>query len=323
MGLDPNAFRAPALAMPRQHDGTPALAESRFLAPADPLLGTVLSAATNQTALGFAPMTKQQKRQRVAAAFLILLLGGALGAIGLAAAVEEAPPLDLPVALFAVLGFVLGGVLPTGLVLVLAQRRPRCEYVGTEGVERYVLGWFGRKHTRLLFAHAQALRVSRVRQYYNGVYVGTMFTFTWTDGQGKKVFHLGGQYNDNLGIESGSDIAFAQAAEDAWTGFELQRVERSLATQGLAWFRVGSRDAIGVGPGVLFLRVGGAEETLPVAQLESVYVRQGMLTVRQRGAKDGFLGIGSQGVRSFNTAAIDNLNVLAAVLARHVGIQVQ
>jgi hypothetical protein len=77
-------------------------------------------------------------------------------------------------------GYMLGAA-GLGITLLVTRFKVVCSFVGENGVASFTLK--GRrdgspKVQLLLFAQAEELRAKQIRQYVNGVYVGTRYDFT-------------------------------------------------------------------------------------------------------------------------------------------------
>ncbi len=102
-----------------------------------------------------------------------------------------------------------------------------CSYVGETGAVRYrVVGKPGNppKTEFIDFNTAADLRTAQTRNYYNGIYTGTTYSFTWTDAAGKKLLNLRGNYSSKVGTpKPTSPYHFARVAENAWSRFLIAR----------------------------------------------------------------------------------------------------
>jgi hypothetical protein len=270
-------------------------------------------------------MTSTESSPRIALGVIAFLCGGVLGAAAGGGLTREIAMRGYPqfmlyeTPLIVVLG-ILGAVVPTALVVVasLLTRKRRASFVGTDGVMEWSSGLFGATSRVLRFTDAGELRVQRVRQFVNGAYTGTFYTYTWTGPSGGQVLRLNGSYRDTDPIVPHDPVAFAFAAENAWTRYKIALVDRALRAEGVARF-VSGRDTIGVGRGFLELGVGGRTERIDRSDIESVHAQQGTLVVRRRGAKEGFFS--SEGVFKFPIAQMADFTVFAITLEEQLQLK--
>lgn len=321
-------YAAPATGAPRaptQHDGSPPDPEDDFPVQPDPSIGAVVSQQTNRTRSGWKKMTTAERSPRIALGVIAFVVGGVLGAVvgaegTRAIAMRGAPEAMLyETPILVVLG-ILGALVPTAVVIVLSlvTRKRRATFVGTEGVMEWSSGLLGPSSRVLRFVDAHELRVQRVRQFVNGVYSGTFYTYTWTGPQGGQVFRLNGSYRDTEPVVAHDPVAFAFAAENAWTRHKISLVDRALRAEGVARFPSGS-GTIGVGRGFLELLVGGRTERIDRTDIESVHAQQGTLVIRRRGAKEGFFS--SEGVFKFPIAQMADFTVFAITLEEQLQLK--
>src|SRR5262249_29708968 len=145
-----------------------------------------------------------------------------------------------------------------------------------------------------LFADAVELRTAQTRNYTNGVYTGTTYSFNWTGKDGKQVFWLGGTYNNEKGLPGSDDpYHYGRAAEVAWSKHLLQFVTDELNRSGAFRFNLKGNNCVVAGPGYLELYMNGQQVRCMVDEIAKMEMNQGVMTVRRKDAKDGFLGIGS------------------------------
>lgn len=310
-----------------RHDRTPGGEDDDFLTPVDPSIGPVISASTNRTKRGWHRATRQQRAQRIALGVLGGIFGGMLGAFaGQMASTFAQNALGLYFlrdleALFVGGGGVAGLVLGAGILvgLALAMRRPQSSFVGKDGVMRYTRGLlFGPKAEVLRFADASELKVSRVRQFVNGVYSGTTYDYTWRDASGRVLMKLAGQYRDDGALEPHDPVQLAFAAEAAWSVHRIAHFDRMIAQEGVARFSCG-RDWIGVGKGFLEIGARGASERIAVSDTKDIHFEQGVLVIKKRDAKEGLFK--SEGVFRFPVAAMNDFRVFLVVLEEQTGVR--
>lgn len=320
-------YRTGAEPMWMRHDRTPGDPEDDFLVQPESAIGPIISAVTNKKKSGWHPLTSQQKAQRNALAVVLGLVLGMLGAfVGMwihetlvrGLGLWTLREVDWAFALtFGLGGLIVGIVGPIAAIALL--RRPEATFVGKHGIERYRRGLlFGPKLEVLRFDDASSLKVSRVRQFVNGVYSGTLYDYVWWDAKGKRAFRLNGSYRDDGKLIASEPVVFAFAAESAWSNHRIAYFDRMIAQQGMARFHCG-RDWLGIGKGFLEIGAGGSQQRLAISDLENIHLEQGMLVLKKKGAREGFFS--SEGVFRFPVAAMDDFQVFLVVLEEQTGVR--
>lgn len=325
-GFEPGPYRHGVEPLWMRHDRTPGSEEDDLLTHPDTAIGPVISASTNRTKHGWHRATNAQRAQRIALGVVGGICGAILGvfvglglrevALGLGL-FFVAPYEGVFAAGGGAAGLIGGALVLVGLALVL--RRPQSSFVGKEGLLRYTRGLlFGPKVELLRFADASELKVQRIRQYVNGVYSGTNYSYTWNDAKGKKLFVVGGQYRDENALEHHDPATFGLAAEASWSSYRIQHFDRMIAREGVARFQCG-RDWIGIGKGFLEIGAKGASERVTVGDTKDIYFEQGLLVIKKKDAKEGLFR--SEGVYRFPVAALSDFRVFLAVLEEQTGIR--
>lgn len=319
------AGSAAASRAPTQHDGTPIDPDDDVPVPPEPSIGPIVSVQTNRTRSGWKKMTSTEKGPRIAFGVLAFILGGILGAAFAAGGVRDLAHRGYPQVMLyetpiVVVCGVLGAVVPTAIVVVLSLllRKKRVSFVGEGGVMDWASGLLGPSTRVLRFPEASELRVQRIRQFVNGIYSGTLYTYTWTGPDGRQLLRLNGSYRDTEPVLPHDPVAFAFAAERAWTKHKIALVDRALRAEGVARFSSG-RDTIGVGRGFLELHAQGRMERIDRSDIETIHAAQGTLVVRRRGAKEGFFS--SEGVFRFPIAQMADFTVFAITLEEQLGFR--
>ncbi|MDQ3033827.1 MAG: hypothetical protein M3Y87_15530 [Myxococcota bacterium] len=325
-GFEPGPYRKQVDPLWMRHDRTPGSEDDDLLTPVDPAIGPVISASTNRTKTGWHRATSQQKSQRIALGVVGGLVGGGVG-VGVGTIVREvmlglglffiAPYSGAFAAAGGVAGLAVGALALVGLALIL--RRPHSTFVGKAGLMRYTRGLlFGPKVELLRWDDASELKVQRIRQFVNGVYTGTNYSYIWRDARGKKLFHIGGQYRDENALEHQDPAVFGLAAETSWSSHRVAHFDRMIAQEGVARFQCG-RDWIGVGKGFLEIGAKGATERVAVGDTKDIFFEQGVLVIKKKDAKEGMFR--SDGVYRFPVAALADFRVFLFVLEEQTGIR--
>ncbi len=305
---------------------TPPEPDDDYLVPPDPAIGRVLSACTNKRRDGLHKANKVERGHYALVGILAFVFAGIFGIIGgqfLGRAIAGQIPF----------GYEIEGALPwvfglgaaifatlAGLLLVRLLRRPAATWVGERGLARYKRGLFAPSHEVLRFEEAGELRSQRVRQFVNGAYTGTTYTYTWRDPRGRVLFKIHGQYNDlQTPIGPREPVQFAWAAEEAWSAFRYPVFARQIAQEGFARFPVGAGDFIHVGSGFIELGSRGKTERLSREEIADIYFERGALVVKRHGAREGFFS--SDGVFRFSVGAMNDFQVFLRVLSEQTGIR--
>jgi hypothetical protein len=318
------------MALPKtNHAGNALSPELDLFAPAPGELGEILSAASTLRKDDPGPPTNGRRLRNL----IIWAVIGYASIRGLGFLVPHAigPLYGLVYRLLPIpyAGMVVVQGIPTvGLAAAgwfLTAARHQCSFVGKNGV-----ALFGFKDQReattrtgfFLFNDATELRTGQTRNFRNGVYTGTTYTFRWTNAEGKQVFNLGGMYHMKDGNPPDTHaFHVARAAELAWSMHLFDRTVRELERAGVVKFSVSGRDWIGVGPGFLELCFGGKPPArCDRADLSLVSVKNGYFTMKRKDAKVGWFS--SEGVFTFPYANMANARVFLFALDKLGGIQV-
>jgi hypothetical protein len=213
---------------------------------------------------------------------------------------------------------VLGGA----LAWHFTRFRHRCTFVGRDGVARYRCQGHRDNVTEdvFLFRDATELRIGQTRHYVNGAYTGTNYAFNWTDVNRYKVFSLTGTFHSEVGTPVAKDpFYFATAAEVAWSVYLLDNVQAQLSSGGSIKFGLKGGDSIRVGPGFLLLEMGGDRIKLEGDDIANVRIDQGVVSIREPGAKEGWFS--STGVHKFNYNELANAQFFLFLMDRLVGVR--
>src|SRR5207247_2159555 len=128
---------------------------------------------------------------------------------------------------------------------------------------------------------------SQTRNYTNGLYTGTDYSYAWTGRDGKKAHWLSGSHRSEQGTPPADDpYYYASAAETAWSRYLLQIVNSELQRSGEFRFNLGRDNYVVVGRGFLCLSMKGQEVRCEVGEIAKVEMNKGVITVRRKDAKD-------------------------------------
>ncbi|MFO0969036.1 MAG: hypothetical protein U0793_26075 [Gemmataceae bacterium] len=210
------------------------------------------------------------------------------------------------------------------IVFALTRFSHTCNYVGTQGVAVFRCGGHRQRITKrdiFLFQDAVELRTGQTNMYYNGVYTGTSYNFTWYDDEGKKAYDLSGQYWTTKNLPPAkSPFRFALAAEAAWSGYLAENIDQLLVDQsGLLYFSIGKKDWIRLGNGLVRLSKGGTVVELEADQIHTIGINQGVVSITEVGGKQGWFS--SKGVHSFAYKDLGNARFFLFALHKLVGFK--
>ncbi|MBC8143463.1 MAG: hypothetical protein H7Y38_18700 [Armatimonadetes bacterium] len=196
-------------------------------------------------------------------------------------------------------------------------------YVGTKGAARFV--WGGKNHPVkaaqiMPFADVNGSNVSQTRNFYNGIYTGTEYSYVWgrQDDAGKthKLLEVSGRFHRMKGPRDSDELYyFGAAVEAAYTTYRMVQLRELLANGGSEPFAI-------TGGGELILSAKGLQverykkqEFIPVENIAGLGIHEGQITIIRAGAKKGFLGIGSEGVFNVGYAELASPRLFLALLA--------
>jgi hypothetical protein len=217
---------------------------------------------------------------------------------------------------------VIGIAAAVGLLVLLAvmtRYRATCSYVGALGVAKFTLRGNRQaepKLQRLLFVDATELRAAQVRQFVNGVYTGTNYSFTWTNATGQRVYHLKGQHRGKKKPpKQGDPFHFARMAEIAWSEHVLGRAQQVLQAEGSIPFRVDKSRWLRVGPGFLEFHFGENPVRVTREEIASVALSNGQFSFKHKDAK----WFSRAGKFSFSYGGMANAKVFLLALDKLMG----
>jgi hypothetical protein len=150
---------------------------------------------------------------------------------------------------------VLVGMTAGGIAWYLTKFNHICSFVGTKGLARYDISGSRSalpKENLLLFTDTQHLYTKTTRNYTNGVYTGTSYSYRWIKNSGG-VYEVSGTYRSENNAPKQQDIwHFADMGEAAWTRHLLETIDDQLARDGYIEFPLtGNLQAVRVGDGFL------------------------------------------------------------------------
>jgi hypothetical protein len=218
----------------------------------------------------------------------------------------------LPIAAAAAIGGGIGWVRGRNVV----------SYVGKEGIASYVLtkDRSSPKQTHyLLFRSASALRTSATRKFMNGIYTGTDYSFSWSNDQGKTVYHISGEYHLTPKTAKHPYI-FARAAEFSWSNYLLPKLVEQLDRAGAVHFEIKPPDSITVGRGFVDLFFSGKSAHCEREDVESISLHDGYFSIKRKDAQVGWFS--STGVFRFPYGQMPNARLFHFVVENLLGMPI-
>ena len=296
----------------------PVTEDDDLFAPAPKEIGRLYSAFTTLKT-NVEPQSMPSRLILVAILFVItFILGGLL--VFLVGSGGRNRPLDLlcfmpiPAAVGALFG---------SLAFWWTRFRHTCSYVGVKGIATYTCSGDRdqvRQTELFLFRDAAELRIGQTRNYYNGVYTGTNYSFTWSDERGTTVHTMSGRYSSEAGTPVATDpYHYALMAETAWTMYLFRDIDRITTSDELLYFGLKGNDHIQLGSGVLILVQGGKTIELRSDEIEKMNVGNGVISVWEVGAKEGWFV--NKGIHQFMYADLGNARFFLYALEKLVGIR--
>jgi hypothetical protein len=216
----------------------------------------------------------------------------------------------------------VGGII-AGIVVWATRFSHTCSYVGTKGVAVYQCSGdrdgVSRTHF-FLFRDAAELRIGQTRHYYNGVYTGTDYGFTWSNERGDTVFQYGGRYRSEAGTPEPKDpYHFALMAETAWTMHLFRDIEDVIKNDGSLYFGLRGGDFIELADGLFILSQGGTKTRLHADQIDKMTIGNGVISIWEVGAQEGWFI--NKGIHQFMYADLGNARFFLYALEKLVGIR--
>ncbi len=305
-----DAYWAPPEGLTR-HSGTPIEPDLDFFAPPPPEIGDLVSAEST--------LRYGKRPWKLASRIALSCLVGWAAAMAIEVIGSLRPN---PVDRFS------ERVVETGVAAIAAvatwfstRFSHTCSYVGSKGFAR--IRCLGNRHRLrppdlFLFESAAELRTSQTRQYHNGVYIGTRYSFQWTDANGTKAYKLSGTYRGEKAPPKPKDpFHFAAMAEVAWSSWLFDRLAKELESSGSIRFRLSGKDYVAIGPGFLDVHRKGETEHLTIDEIGGILVDQGVVKIRRVDAKEGWFS--SSGVTKIPYESMANCRLFGLAYSRLIG----
>lgn len=257
---------------------------------------------------------------RIAGAFMAFVASAFV--TGLIVGVLMSQPFGVEAILVLIAVPTLAGLSVVAIILWWTGFKHTCTYVGNKGIVKYTCSGHREKISTEMFRfeHAIELRTGQTRHYYNGVYTGTDYNFTWSDEKGRVVHVISGRYSSELGNPVSKDpFHYAFMAEWAWTLYLLSDLDQVTANDGLLFFGLKGGDYIQLGDNLLVLVKGGQTLRLPGEKISKMTLGNGAFSIWEVGAKEGWFV--NSGIHQIMYADIGNARFFTMALEKLLGIR--
>ena len=199
-----------------------------------------------------------------------------------------------------------------------------CTYVGAKGVAWYQCTGGRARLTRtdlFLFKNAADLRTGQVRHYFNGIYNGTNYFYTWSNEKGKTIYTLAGRFRSEAGTPKVTDpFYFALAAEAAWSQYLLKNIDRLTDDDNLIFFALTRGNYVQLGKGLFILKLGKNTMELEADHIESITMNNGIVYVKEAGGKQGWFS--NTGIHQFAYKDLGNAQFFIFAVEKLLEIQI-
>jgi hypothetical protein len=213
------------------------------------------------------------------------------------------------------------GVILSGTVWFYTKFQHFCSYVGTAGVVKYEL--FGSrsaipKENSLLFTDAHSLYTSSTRNYYNGIYTGTNYSYRWMKNSGGQ-YVISGNHRSEQGSPPEKNLwHFANVAESVWTNHVLNGMAEQFERYGYVEFPLtGSLQAVRVGEGFMeFVTKKDGAQRVMVDDMRDILLGSGTFQFKHQDSR----WWSGKGKYSFQYSTIPNADAFLICLKQFAGI---
>ncbi len=165
----------------------------------------------------------------------------------------------------------------------------------------------------MLFADADSLHTKTTRNYINGIYSGTSYTYTWKKYSGSTHAISGTYRSENNPPQENDPWYFANVSELVWSSYVLSTLDGELERQGYIEFLVAtsSLQAVRVGRGFLeFVTKKEGNRRVLVPYMRDILLGSGTFQFKHQDAK----WWSGKGKYSFEYANIPNARVFLICL---------
>jgi hypothetical protein len=301
----PNSTRVSSWQPPpdiKSHSGSLPTADADFFMPPPQTIGELISADTTLKTSTGNPMPE------------LLRMAIVIVASGLSFAIVL---FSIHNAIFAL---VAGGAIGW-LVWFCTRFHHICSYVGSKGIIKYELVESRSampKESLLLFTDAHSLYAKTIRNYTNGLYTGTTYTYTWKKNSGNEYVISGNYQSEKSSPKDGDPWHFANISESVWSSYLLSTLDAQIDRNGFVEFPMGgSLQAVRVGPGFMefVTRKDGAQRVM-VSDMRDISLGSGTFQFKHQDAR----WWSGKGKYSFEYGNIPNARVFLICLSELAGI---
>jgi hypothetical protein len=297
----------------QDHAGQPLRRDADFFVPPPAEIGPILSA--------YSSLTRDTKPTPLPARAGIAA-GAALGGLFVGVLIVAMFQVGNEFWLFL---WPVGGGIAGGIIAWYCTRfEHSCSYVGREGAARFVCSGSRENLTSrevFRFRDAAEIRTAQTMHYTNGAYTHTSFSSEWTDVGGRSRYTIAGTHKSKENNPpSGNSYHFAQSAELAWTIYLLDQAYRQIELSGSVLFNLKGGRWIRLGQGRVILGLSREPEEVSAEDLEGLVLQQGVVSIRRRGARQGWFK--SSGVYQFQFNELANARLFFHMVEKVVGIPI-
>jgi hypothetical protein len=253
------------------HAGSPLTVDADFFIAPPPQIGELISAATT--------LPTSSHPLPVNTRWAIIVGGSVISAI-------------LSQVVFQIVGLtLLVGMTAGGIAWYLTRFDHTCSFVGKKGLARYDISGSRSalpKEILLLFADTQHLHTKTTRNYTNGAYTGTKYSYRWIKNSGNQYYGITGTYRSENNTPKPQDIwHFADMAESAWTMHLLESIDDQLAKDGYIEFPLtGNLQAVRVGDGFLeFVTRKDEVQRVMRSEMQDITLGSGMFQFKHQDSR--------------------------------------
>ncbi|WP_295614190.1 hypothetical protein [Chamaesiphon sp. GL140_3_metabinner_50] len=286
----------------KSHSGSPLTVDADFFMPPPPTIGELISADTTLK-------TSTSNSMSTAARCTITLLVAVAVFILILLLFHEA-----------IAALITSGIL-SFLTWNSTQFNHTCSYVGTKGLISHKLLASRSampKESLLLFTDAHSLYAKTIRNYTNGFYTSTTYTYTWKKNSGNEYVITGGYQSEKNPPKDGDNWHFANTSESVWSSYLLSTLDAQIDRDGFVEFSMGGAlQAVRVGPGFMeFVTRKDGSQRVMVADMRDISLGSGTFQFKHQDAR----WWSGKGKYSFEYANIPNARVFLICLSELAGI---
>lgn len=196
-----------------------------------------------------------------------------------------------------------------------------CSYIGSKGLIKYELVNSRSampKESLLLFTDAHSLYAKTIRNYTNGFYTGTTYTYTWKKNSGNEYVISGNYQSEKSSPKDGDPWHFANTSESVWSSYLLSTLDAQIDRDGYVEFPMGGAlQAVRVGQGFMeFVTRKDGSQRVMVADMRDISLGSGTFQFKHQDAR----WWSGKGKYSFEYANIPNARVFLICLGELAGI---